>query len=960
MVDSFKENKHYSTLEHFSRKTNHLLSLNLFYININRLKNKLNGLEHLLHSQQQQIDVVILTETFLYDLETKFYNLPQYNSFHNTRNDRDGGGISVFVHSTIEFQLLHKETTLENEFVIIYSKQLNLSLICVYKPPHTYTNDFLSILDKIISRYKNSIVVGDFNLNLLNESDPIVSNYNSILQMNGLNVINKLSKTFATRIQGNSSTIIDHILSSFDNGFHIFYGDTCLSDHKYFFIKFVLSKKSTYFTYDKITIDNDKIIEFILDNQNLYIDDFEAFYDTLRHSIATYSKKTIVTIKTCSYRKPWFNNELKKLANYRDKFYKLHKKYPNNNFFLSSLKEAKGVFQSRIVYYKKLYYTRQFEQNLSQPKILWRIINQILRNSASPKADSVELKIKDILTCDPVIVANRFVEFFSNIGTEITKDYPPNFRYREPILVTPTTLQSLSYTNEEEIGNIITNLDLNTSAGHDQISATHVKKLKNIITPLLTKVINKWIDKKRVPASMKIARITPIFKGGDKCLVENYRPISVLPIFSKIFERVILSRIVDHLDTHKIIHKHQYGFCKAKSTVSATLNLFQNVYGYLEGHKTTACMFLDLIKAFDCVDHNILLRKIALYGFSVNIVSLIESYLTNRVQFIKISNFNSEKVSIKCGVPQGSILGPVLFLIYINDIFTLNLYGKIQLFADDIAITYGCNNSTELKFQMESDLQEITGCLYNSKLKLNSSKSCFIIFYLQRMPLTIFDEVWGPNSPIKRTQNTVFLGLKLNTQLSWTDHINNIKRKVSPYIGALRRTARYIPQDLCYNLYFGYIHAHLIYLTQIWGSASNYLIDDLQVLQNKSLKAIRNLPALTPTKQLYNEKILPISKLIEFEYMVTIYKIKFGIMKCVAVDLTTNFEITEITTRNCKNYRLPNYKLSLTQNSIFYRGVELFNKLNESDKHLSISRFKSTVKKQLYHKFTEEYDLFHN
>ena len=260
---------------------------------------------------------------------------------------------------------------------------------------------------------------------------------------------------------------------------------------------------------------------------------------------------------------------------------------------------------------------------------------------------------------------------------------------------------------------------------------------------------------------------------------------------------------------------------------------------------------------------------------------------------------------------------------------------------------------------MKSDLHKIISWLYNSKLRLNANKSNFIIFYLKKKPINIFNEIIVQGTVIKRTHTTTYLVLRINSQLTWTSHINTIKSKIAPCIGVLRRTARYMPDNLSYNLYYSYIHSHLIYLIQIWGSASQYLLNDLQVLQNKALKAIRNLPADTPSKVLFNEKILPINKLVEFEYVMTIYKIHLFIIKC-NVELKSNFQLTDRITRGCFNFRLPNYKLTLTQNSIFYKGIGFFNKLKDFDKSLPLPIFKSTIKEQLIKSYMQEYESLHS
>ena len=263
--------------------------------------------------------------------------------------------------------------------------------------------------------------------------------------------------------------------------------------------------------------------------------------------------------------------------------------------------------------------------------------------------------------------------------------------------------------------------------------------------------------------------------------------------------------------------------------------------------------------------------------------------------------------------------------------------------------------NVELKSKMEHDLKTLNDYFSSNCLSLNFDKTNFIIFYLKQKSSHIFDQIKCNGFVVKRVESTRYLGLQISSNLTWNDHISIVKRKIVPIIGVLRRVGYTIPPYLRYKLYFSYIHSNLIYLIQIWGSASKELIKDLQVLQNKALKAIKCLPPLTSTKLLYDDHLLPVNCLIEYEYIMTIYKIRQELLKC-NLRMQTNLTVTERITRNALNYRLPNYRFSTTQNSIFYRGFDLFNRLEDANKNIKISDFKLFLKNLLYRKFLNYYN----
>ena len=305
---------------------------------------------------------------------------------------------------------------------------------------------------------------------------------------------------------------------------------------------------------------------------------------------------------------------------------------------------------------------------------------------------------------------------------------------------------------------MIQNLKL-SGPGHDLIHIKLIKAGIGIIVPILTKFINNSFDRGIFPNSLKIAKITPIFKSGDSTDMANYRPISILPCLSKIFEKIVYERISSHLTENNIITKAQFGFVKGLSTDSAIINLMNNILPDLDSNKHVIGLFMDLHKAFDVIDHRILLTKLHPYGFRMNAHGWLKSYLNNRLQYTTIDDSQSPMEAIEQGVPQGSILGPLLFNIFINDIVNCSDVLRFLLYADDSNTFCSHTNLYTLIDIMNTELVKLTNWFDANKLAINMKKTHYLLFTRKKNCQGRERPLYLKGCRIKEEKNTKFLGI---------------------------------------------------------------------------------------------------------------------------------------------------------------------------------------------------------
>ena len=333
---------------------------------------------------------------------------------------------------------------------------------------------------------------------------------------------------------------------------------------------------------------------------------------------------------------------------------------------------------------KRLYYDKKLNESKFNMRATWRLLNEVLNcKKLRPKPNSV-FEVGDQEISDPKEIANRFCHYTSVILDQIL---PNGFNlhatsHKDFLSGDFSQSMFLDLATQEEIIDTTCKFPAGKAAGYDNIPMSIIKRSINSISSPLTQIVNLSIIHGIVPNELKIARVVPIFKSGDKALFSTYRPISVLPCVSKILERIIYNRIINYLNDFNVVCDNQYGFRKNRSPSLALIDLCYRISSALDRREYALGVFLDLSKAFDTVNHAILFDKLEHYGIRGLALEWVKSYFSERAQFVEFNNVRSSPQGISCGVPQGSILGPLLFILYVNDLNNASLLDVI-LFADD-------------------------------------------------------------------------------------------------------------------------------------------------------------------------------------------------------------------------------------------------------------------------------------
>ena len=345
------------------------------------------------------------------------------------------------------------------------------------------------------------------------------------------------------------------------------------------------------------------------------------------------------------------------------------------------------------------------------------------------------------------------------------------------------------------------------------------------------------------PDSLKIAKVIPIFKQGPRSSCGNYRPISVLSALSKVFERCILNQLMFYCLTENILVSNQYGFRSGYNTTGCLVDLIDEITKALDDEKYAVSIFLDLSKAFDTVNHSILLSKLDLYGIRGDGNQWFRSYLSNRKQKVFVNGVESNFLLVNSGVPQGSILGPFLFLIYINDFEKATNYFSLRLFADDTSLTATGKDLDVLLQRINSELPAIHEWLCSNRLTLNLSKTKYLVFQpRQKINSNLYPPLKLADQYLEQSYRVKYLGLIVDCFLSWHEHIYHISSKISKSVNIIAKLKPHVTSQSLISTYYALVYPYLTYGCVLWGNNYEAPLSQLVRLQNKVVRIINNVP----------------------------------------------------------------------------------------------------------------------
>lgn len=653
-------------------------------------------------------------------------------------------------------------------------------------------------------------------------------------------------------------------------------------------------------------------------------------------------------------REEWMTKGLMKSSSTLTKLYKKSVKKAKTDPLHLRYIEYRNKYNKLKRIAKERYFQSLFDQSKNDMKKTWQTLNSLIGRTRDKSNIHSLFKYKGKVINDPTAIADGFCDYFSNIGPQLSATIPVSSKDEESYLMSKRTRNTrsifVSPTDPEEVRKIILGMKSKRSSGHDSMSTSFLKQIATEICSPLSLLINKSFEEGKVPECLKMAVVIPIYKSQDHDLFSNYRPISLLPSISKVFEKVMYKRLNGFLEINEILYQSQYGFRGSHSTVQAIHEFISNTVDAMENKMSTIGVFLDLSKAFDTINHKILLRKLDFYGIRGTALEWFTSYFNNRSQYVRYHNKESKTLSVKCGVPQGSVLGPLLFLIYVNDLPDSLTRVNSILFADDTSVYMSSMNIKELYTEMNAELKILSDWFRANKLSLNLRKSNYMLFSNTCKDTDKY-EIKIDHVLLEKTNCVKFLGVYLDDKLTWSTHIKVCCSKVAGSIYALNRIKHLISKKYLRTLYFSIIYPYLSYGITLWGSAYKVHKRKLVVLQKRAIRIITGSRYNDSTQHLfYAQHMLKLEDLYKAEVAKLVFRHKSGSLPVPLRKLFKwNSDFRHRSTRQDDNLRVAKSRTTLASHYVTSTGPRIWNSLPVAIRNNTQVSFKIFAKRLINH-----------
>ena len=809
-----------------------------------------------------------------------------YNIFYETRTKKRGGGVAVLVKERLQGSVITSHICKDVEMILITTK-CEGKFASIYLPPQGDLKNALSILLTLLIPHTTSklTLMGDFNTNLLRQVRATDQFLNFCMTLNVYPTISK-----PTRIVKSSETLIDNILTNSTLDIKTGILITAVSDHLTPFI--IVPKKNKkenkpekHMVRDlsKENLNNLKKLLMSHDFETMLKaktqnDKYEAFFKDFNDLFnLTCPKKEVIVNKNNQKLNPWMTQGLLRSRKTKEK---LHAAFIKNRTSINEqkFKKYQRLYMKTIKKSKELQKTKFFRENSNNMKALWKATNDILNRKKKVNNFPEHFTNNNgTLTKTSQEVADGFNKFFASVGPKLAEQFQDNGSDVD-IEQRSETFEFKEIT-EGDILKIIDSMASKRSTGFDEVSNFILKSVKEGINKPLTHLINHSLKTGTIPKRLKEAKIIALYKSGDNTKFTNYRPISLLSVFSKLYEKVAHFQLYKFCEQN-ILTEHQFGFRKKSEITHSLLNFFNNV-SKAGSKKLHMAVFLDLKKAFDTVDHKILLKKMERYGVAGKTLEWFRDYLHQRTQYVSFDNTISSVEQITVGVPQGSILGPLLFLIFISDMPD-HIKAKTNLFADDTSYQISANNMGELISTANSELQKAANWFRMNKLTLHPDKTKFIIFNMKPQDEKDIKPVLLDGTELERihekgkTKCFKFLGTVIDEKLTWEHHINYVKNKIRKMTYRMIQIRKELTTEHKTLIYNGLYKPHFEYAISIWGGGKGF--NELNKMNKKLVRLVSGTNKFTHAEPLMKKlKILQLEDLRKLKTLTSMNKIRLGI-----------------------------------------------------------------------------------